>query len=140
MHFKKLYFCLFAVMLSYFSNAQHSLEVKINGVKSDTGNICFAVYNNETSFLKLEKAYTFGIEKAVKGITNFKILNLPKGEYAIAIFHDINDNTILDTNFLGIPKENVAFSIGKMKTFGPPDYKDCTFAIDSNSEIEISLN
>jgi len=46
----------------------------------------------------------------------------PKANYAMAIFHDENENDKLDTNWLGIPKEPIsAFSNAKLKTFfGPP--------------------
>ncbi|MFX0555827.1 DUF2141 domain-containing protein [Maribacter sp. CXY002] len=140
MDYRKLYLSLLLVMISFFLHAQHMLSVKVNGVESNTGKICFAIYNNKSSFLKLKEAYISGMEKAVKGSTDFEIRDLPKGEYAIAIFHDINDNSKLDTNMLGVPKETVAFSKGKMKLFGPPDYQDCSFAIDSDSKIEITLN
>ena len=41
---------------------------------------------------------------------------------------------------LGIPKEQIAFSKGKMKMFGPPKYKECVFTVNSNIEMNISLN
>ncbi|WP_423996897.1 DUF2141 domain-containing protein [Maribacter sp. IgM3_T14_3] len=119
--------------------AQHNVSVSIDGVTSEKGNICFAVYNNEDSFLKFDKVYKSGSEKAVKGKTAFNISDLPDGDYAIAIFHDANGNDNLDTNMLGIPKEQIAFSKGKMKMFGPPKYKECVFTVNSNMEMNISL-
>jgi len=67
------------------------------------------------------------------------ITDLPAGEYALAIFHDENNNGKLDTNWLGIPKEKVAFSKAKMKTFGPPKFKECAFKMSSDHEIHIDL-
>jgi uncharacterized protein (DUF2141 family) len=120
--------------------AQHNVSLSIQGVTSEKGNICFAIYNDEDSFLKFDKVYKFGSEKAVKGKTAFNITDLPEGDYAIAIFHDANGNKNLDTNMLGIPKEQIAFSKGKMKMFGPPKYKECVFTVNSNMEMNISLN
>lgn len=119
--------------------AQHSLSLNVDGVKSYEGNVCFAIYTDESSFLKFEKVFKSGSEKAVKGKTNIEINDLPEGNYAIAIFHDENGNDNLDTNMLGIPKEEIAFSIGKMKMFGPPKFDDCDFFLDSNLEMTISL-
>lgn len=119
--------------------AQHSLSLNIDGVTSEEGNICFAVYTDEGSFLKFDKVYKSGSEKAVKGKTVFDITDLPEGEYAIAIFHDANGNNNLDTNMLGIPKEQIAFSKGKMKMFGPPKYNECAFTLNSNMEMNIRL-
>lgn len=119
--------------------AQHNLSLNIDGVTSEEGNICFAVYTDEGSFLKFDKVYKSGSEKAVKGKTVFDITDLPEGEYAIAIFHDANGNNNLDTNMLGIPKEQIAFSKGKMKMFGPPKYNECAFTLNSNMEMNIRL-
>ena len=127
------------VLISNAISAQHSLSLNIDGVASEKGNICFAIYTNESSFLKFDKVYKSGSEKAVKGNTAFHITDLPDGEYAIAIFHDVNDNKNLDTNILGIPKEQVAFSNGKMKMFGPPKFEECVFTFNSNMEMKISL-
>lgn len=35
---------------------------------------------------------------------------LPPGDYAIVVFHDANDNGIIDHNFIGIPNEKLGFS------------------------------
>ncbi|WP_405411143.1 DUF2141 domain-containing protein [Maribacter sp. Asnod1-A12] len=119
--------------------AQHDLSLSIDGVVSEEGDICFAIYNTEGSFLKFDKVFKSGSEKAVKGKTAVQITDLPDGEYAIAIFHDVNSNKNLDTNILGIPKEQIAFSKGKMKMFGPPKYNECVFTINSNMEMNIQL-
>ena len=139
MIYKNLLLPFLFVLISNVISAQHSLSLNIDGVASEKGNICFAIYTNESSFLKFDKVYKSGSEKAVKGNTAFHITDLPDGEYAIAIFHDANDNKNLDTNILGIPKEQVAFSNGKMKMFGPPKFEECVFTFNSNMEMKISL-
>ncbi|SIQ09938.1 DUF2141 domain-containing protein [Maribacter ulvicola] len=138
---KKKFLAFFIIgLLSTGLFAQHNLSLSIEGVASEEGNICFAIYNNEDSFLKFDEVFKSGSEKAVKGKTAFDITDLPEGDYAIAIFHDANGNKSLDTNMLGIPKEQIAFSKGKMKMFGPPKYKECVFTFSSNMEMNISLN
>ena len=132
------------VLLLFFlfplvSVAQQRLTVEVQGVKTSNGNINVAVYNKEDGFLKFEKVYFSDSTVALKGQTELKINNLPDGEYALAVFHDENGNNILDTNWLGIPKEPIGFSKGKMKTFGPPTFKECVFLVTSDQEITISL-
>jgi uncharacterized protein (DUF2141 family) len=136
----KNFFLLFVfVVISNVISAQHSLSLNIDGVTSEEGNICFAIYTNENSFLKFDKVFKSGSEKAVKGSTAFQITDLPDGDYAIAIFHDANGDKNLDTNIFGIPKEQIAFSKGKMKMFGPPKFEECVFTLNSNMEMKISL-
>lgn len=139
MVFRKLFLLFVFVFISNVISAQHNLSLNIDGVASEKGNICFAIYTNESSFLKFDKVYKSGSEKAVKGNTAFNITDLPDGDYAIAIFHDANGNKNLDTNILGIPKEQIAFSKGKMKMFGPPKFDECVFTFDSNMEMKINL-
>lgn len=130
------------IILATISNsifAQHNLSLKVDGVASDAGDICYAIYTNESSFLKFDQVFKSGFQKAVKGETDIQINELPHGNYAIAIFHDENGNKHLDTNMLGIPKEEIAFSNGKMKMFGPPKFEECVFTLNSNREMTITM-
>lgn len=136
----RLIFLMLAFFVYSFGFGQHNLSLDIEGVSSDNGNVCVAVYKNQDSFLKFDKVFKIGSEKALKGHTLVQINDLPSGEYAVAIFHDENGNKKLDTNFMGIPKETVAFSKGKMKMFGPPRFDECSFKIASHTKLTIDLN
>lgn len=119
--------------------AQHTLNVSVEGVATSNGNINIAVYNQEHGFLKFDKVYKSDSTVAHKGTTEITIKDLPDGEYALALFHDENGNNILDVNWFGIPKETVGFSNAKMKTFGPPSYKECIIQVTSDQTITIPL-
>lgn len=134
---KKLFFLL--LLLPVLGSAQHRLSVKIHGVKTSNGTINVAVYNKSDHFLKFDQVFKADSVKAEKGETRIYLENLPEGEYALAIFHDENGNEKLDTNWLGVPKEDIGFSKAKMKTFGPPHFKECAFKLLDHSEIEITL-
>ena len=56
--------------------------------------------------------------------------NLPAGEYAIKIFHDVNSNGQLDTNFAGLPIEPYAFSNNARGRFGPATWEDAHFVLE----------
>lgn len=127
------------LLLPLMGMAQNELIIEVQGVQSSNGNINIAVYNQAESFLKFEGVYLSDSTRANAGHTQVKISNLPSGEYALAVFHDENGNNILDTNWLGIPKEPVGFSNARMKTFGPPSFKDCSFRLSSNQAVKISL-
>jgi uncharacterized protein (DUF2141 family) len=119
--------------------AQNELIVQVQGVRSSLGNINVAVYNKADGFLKFEGVYISDSTQAIAGRTQIRITNLPSGEYALAVFHDQNGNNVLDTNWLGIPKEPVGFSNARMKTFGPPSFKECSFRLSSNQAVQVSL-
>lgn len=132
-------FLLIIILAPWFMFSQNTISVHVHNVQSDKGDVNVAVYNSDATFLSFDEVYTTGTEAAHQGIVKLQIEDLPSGEYALAVFHDENGNGKLDTNWLGIPKEKVAFSKGKMKTFGPPKYRECSFWITSDYEIDIRL-
>lgn len=119
--------------------AQFDLAVTVKNVKSNDGNISVAVYDNADGFLKFDKVFKAEAVPSQKGSTEVLLKNLPEGTYAIAAFHDENGNDELDTNMLGIPKEPLGFSKGKMKTFGPPSFEECSFELTSDLSISVPI-
>ena len=135
-----LKFIISALLLfPFFGMAQNELIVEVEGVQSSTGNINVAVYNKAEGFLKFEKVYKSDSTRAIAGQTRVRISDLPNGEYALAVFHDENGNDLLDTNWLGIPKEPVGFSNARMKTFGPPSFKECAFVLSSSQTVQVTF-
>lgn len=132
-------FCSFLFLFPCLLFAQHNISLEVNNVRTSSGTINVAVYDESEGFLKFDQVYKADSALARKGKTELHITGLPEGEYALAIFHDENGNNKLDTNWLGIPKEDIGFSYGRMKTFGPPQFKECAFRLTNNQKIEISL-
>lgn len=133
-----IFFILIA--LPFLAVSQNTLTITVEGVEASKGHIAVAVYSEKEFFLKEGKEFTGIFAKAFKDVTAIEIPNLPNGEYAVCIFHDENDNKKMDTNFFGIPKEPIGFSIGKVKTFGPPGFDECSFVISSDFEIKIPID
>jgi uncharacterized protein (DUF2141 family) len=133
---KILYFFFFAC-LPFMVAAQNKLTIVVDNVESSDGYIAVGVYADADSFLKDGKAFAGVFAKAEKGTTRIELPDLPNDIYAICIFHDENANKEMDTNFFGIPKEPLGFSIGKLKTFGPPSFKECSFELKTDFEIQI---
>lgn len=131
---------IIAMLTTGASFAQHTLRMEITGVESTKGEVSAALYTDQHSFLKFDKVFKAVSAKAVEGVTTLVVNNIPDGTYAVAVFHDKNGNGKLDTNMLGIPKEPVAFSKAKMKTFGPPKFKECAFEIKEDMEISIPFD
>lgn len=125
------------------SNAQEDtfeLTVEITGMEVDKGKVFLALYNSEDTFLKSSKTTkgTNAIVKDGKAIAYFK--GLKKGEYAVSLFHDENDNGKMDTKIFGIPKEPYGFSNNAKGFMGPPKFKDAKFTVETNKSISIEIN
>ncbi len=130
---------IFLLLLPVIGFSQNTLSIQVNNVESAKGMVSVAVYDSDEDFLSFDHVLKTNSVIANEGSVVLHIPNLPAGEYALAIFHDENSNGKLDTNWLGIPKEKVAFSRGKMKTFGPPKFNECAFKMSSDHEIHIDL-
>jgi len=115
----------------------YSLTVKIVEADSNDGQMFISVFNKEDSFLNIafkgtkSKLTDNGCEVVFEGI--------PKGTYAVSIYHDENDNGKMDSNFIGIPKEDYACSNDAKGFMGPPKWKDAKFELRSDKTITITL-
>lgn len=139
---KIISFLLVFFSVSFYSYSQdntHALTVSIAGLQKNKGKVFVAVYNSEASFLNnnmMTKSATVVVSNNSAEIT-FK--NLKKGEYAVSVFHDENDNNKLDTKIFGIPKEPYGFS-NKAKGFmGPPEFSDAKFMLSESKKITITV-
>ena len=127
------------LFISGLVSAQNvNLTVSISGLKNDSGILQVGLFNSEGAFLKsIYKGVSSEI-KSNKATVTF--LNVPKGEYAISVYHDKNKNGKLDTNFIGIPSEDFACSNNAKGFMGPPKYEDAKFDLNKVSKIEVKFN
>lgn len=123
----------------FFSFENPQLTLKISNIEKVQGEIIIGVYNQDTNFLKQGfaiKNYTIKVDKNTAAIN---ITDLPKGEYAITMYHDENSDNECNRNFMGIPKEGYAFSNNFKPKFGPPKFKDCKFDLSENKTLNIKM-
>jgi len=116
-----------------------TLLVTVNGVKAGEGNLRIAVFDEAHRDEFPDGEYLLGVAvPATDEEMTVEISDVDSGEYAVAIIQDINENEILDKNFLGIPKEPYGFS-GKWKKGGSSYDKALFNTDDVGFAITISL-
>lgn len=98
-----------------------SLILTIEGVRSPTGKIRAALLKSDE---QSGVARTVGgqIKPATMGTMSLTFDGLEPGDYAVQLFHDENDNGIMDRNLFGLPSEGYGFSNGAKASFGPPQF------------------
>jgi uncharacterized protein (DUF2141 family) len=62
--------------------------------------------------------------------------SVPAGDYAIAVFHDENGNSKLDT-FAKIPREGFGFSRNPPIRFGPPRFGEARISVGAGTVRQI---
>lgn len=133
-----IFFILFTAPLALFSQSS-VITVKILGISEVKGQMSIALYDQADGFPK-NKNY-FMAEQVAIGSKNFEyqFSGVPNGTYAIAVYHDLDSNGELNSNWVGMPKEPYGFSNDAKGRMGPPDFEDASFEVVSDREIRITL-
>ena len=109
------------------------LTLVISNLRSDTATIVVGLYGTKNKFPDPKdqlKVYYF--KPNGKELTA-TITDLTFGEYALAIYQDVNGNGKIDKNFVGIPTEPYAFSNNYHPKVKAPNFNDCKFSYDATS-------
>jgi uncharacterized protein (DUF2141 family) len=131
------------IILSATTVENSDIVIKILNIRNQNGNILISMYNNSEQFPDHPK-WKYLIPKtelSAQG-NQFQIKGVLSGKYAIAIIDDENCDTLLQKNFLGMPKEGYGFSNNiKPSISGAPSFDDCTFTVSGgkNKIVEIEL-
>ena len=112
------------------------IVVVVEGGKSVEGALIVSIFGSSESFLK-EAIFWRKVEPDPSGRTviTFDRAEFPP-EFAISLYHDVNDNGKLDTGFMRIPKEPYGFSNNPGFRMGPPKYEPSVVVRD---EIEVEM-
>lgn len=133
---KHLFFGILFLVISFAFGQEVSLNVEIEGIKSEKGKILFSLFSDKNGFPgDMTKAFKKGVVQIEDGKAIID-LDLPPGTYAIMVFHDEDDNNELNTNWFGMPKEGVGNSNNHK---GIPNYKKSVFKLYKNKTITINL-
>jgi uncharacterized protein (DUF2141 family) len=123
----------------FMAQSTSNLTVQIRNIKNNNGLIQLGLYNDASKFPKVGETFRMVRVKTKGNQKLYTFKNLPRGTYALAIYHDENANKICDTNFFGIPKEAYAFSNGIRPRFSAPSFGSCAVMLDSDKAVKIKL-
>jgi uncharacterized protein (DUF2141 family) len=121
------------------SFAQFTLKVKVHSIQNTNGQIELSIYNDPKVFPEVGKTYKIARIDPKGSEVVYEFTNLPAGEYAIATFHDENNDKECNTNLIGVPTEAFAFSNDFRPFLSAPDFSDCAFTVNKNMEISIEM-
>ena len=138
---KLLFFIL--IMLTLYDGYSQSkktsltLTIEVASFENTKGVLRVCVTDQKDDFLK---SCAFSKIVTVEDDTvSLKIENMEKGNYAVSVYHDENNNDILETTGLfGIPIEPFGFSNNPSMIFGP-SFKKSVFRMTSDKNISIKL-
>jgi uncharacterized protein (DUF2141 family) len=124
----------FLVGYAFTAQAQNlSLIVNVKKFKNNDG-LAYVMLQDSTKkslqqqWIKIEK-------KETQAVFN----NLKSGKYAVRSYHDENNNKKMDTDFLGIPKENWGCSNNIRPHLAAPKFEDMIFVLEKDETITINM-
>jgi uncharacterized protein (DUF2141 family) len=116
------------------------LDVTLAVARSEKGVYSCGLFANEDDFNKRQNPLVSAQVAIAPEPAKWTIDSLPPGSYAIAVFHDENENGKLDRNAFGYPTEVYGFSNNARGKLGPPAYDDVRFELgDEPMKLEIRL-
>ena len=131
------------ILLMLFSNTilnAQNVEVIIKGIKSEKGQILIGVFKDQATF-ETEKAFlSKSFPKA--GIVNGEMkvhLTLEPGTYGLTLLDDENMSSLMEYNFIGIPKEGFGFSDYYHTGITKPKFEQFRFQIKENEKRVITI-
>ena len=108
--------------------ARNLIHVGIVNLHNDRGQVLCEIFASADGFPKEPDKAIAKTQSSIKdSAATCDFAGIAHGTYAVSVFHDENGNGVLDTNFLGIPKEGVGASNDAKGSFGPPKFNDAKF-------------
>ena len=134
---KKVWF----ISLMYFAfsaivSSQTKMTVIVDGFKEVKGKMMVGIFNSDSTFMK--KTFRGMMADVIDTTLEFS-LELPPGEYALSVYHDLNENSKLDTGIFGIPTEKYGFSNNAKGYMGPPSFEKSKVILTDSLIVRINL-
>jgi uncharacterized protein (DUF2141 family) len=123
-------FMALAIAAATAASAQsgNQISVPIQGLRNNQGAVRCGLFNSAATFRKPGQEFR-GVAVPIAGQQATCVFdNVPAGTYAVAVFHAENNETQIQTNFLGQPKEGYGFSRNPSTTFGAPDFSAAAYS------------
>lgn len=129
------------VLSSAKAVSNSSLTVMVNGLKNQRGQVCLTLFATGRGFpSNRDRAVRASCIKAANAPLAVTFPNLKAGSYAVAVFHDANNDGNLNSNGLGIPTERFGFSQNPVIRTGPPKFGDAAVIVaGTETNIQIQL-
>ena len=125
---KKIIGIILLITINATLFAQHHFTVEVSDLVPDKGAVYLGLYNKKGGFLKEKTA-----------IANVKVKALPVGEYAVAVYQDVNNNGKCDRNLIGYPTEGFGFSKNYRPKLSAPAFDEVKIAVKQSTKTSIAL-
>lgn len=106
------------------------LHIAFTGLRNDNGTVSVTLYSEKPASFMAHRGWIAQdrVKPAGRQAEACFALSGP-GTYAVAVYHDANDNHHFDRTFLGLPAEGYGFSNDAPTPVGPPPFSAAKFVV-----------
>jgi uncharacterized protein (DUF2141 family) len=133
MHLLNRYFLLSMFLVAGSFLCAQTLEVHILNIRNTKGQICAAIFADQTGFKTEKPCWKQVCSK--KNIQHGELhIQIPfrAGEWGFSVLDDENNTCKMEYNFIGIPLKGFGFSGYYLKGLHRPVLKDFSFTLAKN--------
>lgn len=132
------------VPMAMAQNFTGSLQVEIVGLRDRTGDVCINLFDRADGFPHdREKAKARQCLPLAEQSEDAPIVvtfaDLPVGNYAVSLFHDRNQDGVLNRGEFGIPTEGFGFSNNAPVRMGPPRFGHAMLLVAGETPITVQV-
>ena len=127
------------ILSSADSNKKAKLVVKVTNIESTKGVVEIGLYSDNGKFPIPNKQYKSTRQKITSSEVKYTFQDLPVGKYALAVYHDENEDKKCNKNFFGVPTEAYCFSRDFRPFLSIPKFKDCAINLNGDRMISIKM-
>jgi len=117
------------------------IHVHIHGIRNAHGTVKAVLYGpNPESFLVKGKKADKEREPAQEDSMTLCVAAREKGQYAVVVYHDENDNHRFDRNWIGLPVEGFGVSNNPTVFLAPPGFEEAAFEVNGDvAHVEVEV-
>lgn len=115
------------------------LSIAVSGLRTAQGVLTITLYPDDPDRFLARRGKLARIRVPATQAQTLACLPLTQpGSYAIAVYHDENNDGDFNRNWVGLPTEGYGFSNNPRLTLGPPPLEAVRFAVGSG-ETQVSI-
>jgi len=134
-----VFLSLLSLIILNHSSTSYDLTINVKGFPSSKGEAYIAIYRATDGFPVFGKQYKGKTTTISENASQVVFSGIPSGSYAVAVYHDKNNNNVLDKNYLGIPTEAYGFSNNARRTFSAPSFSEASVVVNKSKTINITV-
>lgn len=113
--------------------------LEVSGLRNDHGVLRAGLFDRASTFLQEGHEAATCVVAIRGGRASCDFGAVPEGAYAIAFFHDENDDHQFGRDWIGLPTEGFGFSNDAAPGLGPPSYESARFSASGRTAHRVRV-